>query len=85
MEDVKHEQLLMLTFSRAAANEFRSRLHDLIGNAVGYIEIKTFHSYCFDLLGRQGSIEKSKSVIKDAVEKIRNSEVGSAASPKAYS
>lgn len=75
MEDVKHEQLLMLTFSRAAANEFRSRLHDLIGNAVGYIEIKTFHSYCFDLLGRQGSIEKSKSVIKDAVEKIRNSEV----------
>ena len=41
----------------------------------GYIEIKTFHSYCFDLLGRQGSIEKSKSVIKDAVEKIRNSEV----------
>lgn len=75
MEDVKHEQLLMLTFSRAAANEFRKRLHDLIGNAVGYIEIKTFHSYCFDLLGRQGSIEKSKSVIKDAIEKIRNNEV----------
>lgn len=75
MEDVKHEQLLMLTFSRAAANEFRKRLHGLIGNAVGYIEIKTFHSYCFDLLGRQGSIEKSKSVIKDAIEKIRNEEV----------
>lgn len=75
MEDVKHEQLLMLTFSRAAANEFRKRLHDLIGNAVGYIEIKTFHSYCFDLLGRQGSIEKSESVIKDTVEKIRNNEV----------
>lgn len=75
MEDVKHEQLLMLTFSRAAANEFRNRLHHLIGNAVGYIEIKTFHSYCFDLLGRQGNLEKAKSVIKDAVEKIRNNEV----------
>ena len=75
MEDVKHEQLLMLTFSRAAANEFRKRLHDLIGNAVGYIEIKTFHSYCFDLLGRQGSIEKSESVIRDTVEKIKNDEV----------
>lgn len=75
MEDVKHEQLLMLTFSRAAANEFRKRLHALIGNAVGYIDIKTFHSYCFDLLGRQGTLEKAKSVIKDAVEKIRNDEV----------
>jgi ATP-dependent exoDNAse (exonuclease V) beta subunit len=26
MEDVKHEQLLMLTFSRAAATEFKKRL-----------------------------------------------------------
>lgn len=75
MEDVKHEQLLMLTFSRAAANEFRTRLHDLIGNAVGYIEIKTFHSYCFDLLGKQGSIEKSQSVIRDTVEQINKGEV----------
>lgn len=75
MEDVKHEQLLMLTFSRVAAGEFRKRLHDLIGNAVGYIEIKTFHSYCFDLLGRQGSLEKSGSVVSDTVEKINKGEV----------
>ncbi|MEL7146431.1 MAG: RecQ family ATP-dependent DNA helicase, partial [Bacteroidota bacterium] len=33
MEDVKHEQLLMLTFSRAAATEFKERLITLIGNA----------------------------------------------------
>jgi len=65
-EDVKHEQLLMLTFSRAAASEFRRRLWDLIGTAAGYVEIKTFHSYCFDLLGLQGSLEKSSSVIIDA-------------------
>ncbi len=58
MEDVKHEQLLMLTFSRAAANEFRERLHKLIGNAVGYIEIKTFHSYCFDLFRTPRDIGK---------------------------
>lgn len=32
LEDVKHEQLLMLTFSRAAAIEFKQRLFDLIGN-----------------------------------------------------
>ena len=52
MEDVKHEQMLMVTFSRAAATEFKKRLIKLIGNAAYYIEIKTFHSYCFDLLGR---------------------------------
>lgn len=49
----------------------------MIGNAVGYIEIKTFHSYCFDLLGRQGTLEKSVSVVSDTVERIKNGEVES--------
>lgn len=75
MEDVKHEQLLMLTFSRAAATEFKKRLLKLIGNAANYIEIKTFHSYCFDLLGKIGSLEKSDVIIKKTIEKIRNKEV----------
>jgi len=75
MEDVKHEQLLMLTFSRAAATEFKKRLIKLIGNAANYIEIKTFHSYCFDLLGRVGSLEKSDGILKSTIEKIRNGEV----------
>lgn len=75
MEDVKHEQLLMLTFSRAAATEFKKRLLDLIGNAASFIEIKTFHSYCFDLLGRVGSLEKSDEILKLTVEKIKSGEV----------
>jgi len=75
MEDVKHEQLLMLTFSRAAATEFKKRLLKLIGNAANYIEIKTFHSYCFDLLGKVGSLEKSDVILKKTIEKIRNKEV----------
>lgn len=74
-EDVKHEQLLMLTFSRAAATEFKQRLIKLIGNAANFIEIKTFHSYCFDLLGRVGSIEKSDEILKKTIEKIKNKEV----------
>ena len=36
LEDVKHEQLLMLTFSRAAATEFKKRLLELIGNAANF-------------------------------------------------
>ena len=75
MEDVKHEQLLMLTFSRAAATEFKKRLFKLIGNAAAYVEIKTFHSYCFDLLGKVGSLEKSDEILKRTVEKIRSGEV----------
>lgn len=75
MEDVKHEQLLMVTFSRAAATEFKKRLLKLIGNAANYIEIKTFHSYCFDLLGKVGSLEKSDAILKKTTEKIKNKEV----------
>ena len=40
LEDVKHEQLLMLTFSRAAATEFKKRLISLVGNAANFVEIK---------------------------------------------
>ena len=75
MEDVKHEQLLMLTFSRAAATEFKKRLLKLIGNAANFIEIKTFHSYCFDLLGKVGNLEKSDVIIKKTIDKINNKEV----------
>lgn len=75
MEDVKSEQLLMLTFSRAAATEFRSRLFQLIGNAAKFVEINTFHSYCFDLLGKIGTVEDSDHVVGDAVEAIRSGKV----------
>lgn len=75
LEDVKHEQLLMVTFSRAAATEFKQRLYALIENAASYVEIKTFHSYCFDLLGKKGSLKESEDVVKNAAEMIRNGDV----------
>ncbi len=75
LEDVKHEQLLMLTFSRAAATEFKQRLMELIGNAAHFVEIKTFHSYCFDLLGRVGNLEESRNVVSNAAEMICQGEV----------
>ena len=75
LEEVKHEQLLMLTFSRAAATEFKQRLMELIGNAAHFVEIKTFHSYCFDLLGRIGNLEESRNVVSNAAEMICQGEV----------
>ena len=75
LEDVKHEQLLMLTFSRAAATEFKKRLIDLVGNVAHYVEIKTFHSYSFDLIGKQGSLDEAKDVVRHAAEMIEKGEV----------
>ncbi|MCQ2973611.1 MAG: RecQ family ATP-dependent DNA helicase [Bacteroidales bacterium] len=75
LEDIKHEQLLMLTFSRAAALEFKQRLFKLIGNAASFVEIKTFHSYCFDLIGQIGKLEDAKTVVKKASEMILAKEV----------
>jgi ATP-dependent DNA helicase RecQ len=77
LEDVKHEQLLMLTFSRAAATEFKKRLIGLVGSAAHYVDIKTFHSYSFDLIGKQGSLEESKEVVKRAAEMIERGQVES--------
>ena len=75
LEDVKHEQLLMLTFSRAAATEFKQRLMALIGEAAFYVEIKTFHAFSFDLLGRIGNLEDVKDVVARAAEMINQGEV----------
>ena len=75
MEDVKPERLLMLTFSRAAAVVFKKRLLSLIGAAAHFVEIKTFHSYCFDLVGKVGSLEYSDIVVKTAASMIENGEV----------
>ena len=75
LEDVKEEQLLMLTFSRSAATEFKERLITLLGTPAYHLEIRTFHSYCFDLLGQLGTIEESQDVVKRATELIRQGEV----------
>lgn len=75
MEDVRHEQLLMLTFSRAAATEFKLRLRELIGSAANFVEISTFHSYCFRLLGTSGSIEDSESAVRAATQMISSGRV----------
>lgn len=48
---------------------------ELIGNAAHFVEIKTFHSYCFDLLGRVGNLEDTKNVVAEATEMINQGEV----------
>ena len=75
LEDVKHEQLLMLTFSRSAAMNFKEKLRALIGKAASFLAAKTFHSYAFDLLGTMGDLNKAKSAVEMAVAKIKAGEI----------
>ncbi|BCR35203.1 RecQ family ATP-dependent DNA helicase [Mariniplasma anaerobium] len=77
MEDIRSDQMLMLTFSRAAVIEFKTRLVSLLGTAAHYIEINTFHSFCFDILGKVGNLEHTDKVIDQAIELIDNDEVDS--------
>ena len=75
LERVKSDQLLMLTFSRSAAMEFKERLVNLVGNLGFMVKIQTFHSFCFDILGRVGSLDNSDTVISEAISLIESGEV----------
>lgn len=78
LEDVKSEELLMLTFSRSAATEFKKRLIDLVGNAAHYVDIKTFHSFSLDLLGLNGKEENLDQAVIRAATMIEDGEVEAA-------
>lgn len=76
LDEVKNDELVMLTFSRAAALEFREKLGALLESpTANYIEINTFHSYAFNLLCRKGTIKDSENVIKEATKAIKAGEI----------
>lgn len=70
-EDIKHEHLLMLTFSRQSAMEFKQRLYKLIGPSAYFVQISTFHSYAFDLLEKLGNDRDFENVITEATNAIK--------------
>jgi ATP-dependent DNA helicase RecQ len=75
MEDIKSEQFLMLTFSRPAAIEFKSRLVQLVGKVAYKIDVFTYHGFAFLLTGRMGNLEKSQNILSKATEAIEHKEV----------
>ena len=76
-EDIKPEQFMMLTFSRTAAGEFRSRLNKLIGVLSYDIEINTFHAYALKLIARV--VKENDDVLKqsiiEATKQINNGDI----------
>ncbi|MGZ2369416.1 RecQ family ATP-dependent DNA helicase [Ancylomarina sp. YFZ004] len=75
LEDIKTEQFLMLTFSKAASLEFRARTIKLVPEYSGLIKITTFHGFCFQLMGQLGDLKKSENVIKDCIKAIKDEEI----------
>ncbi len=75
LEDVKPEQFLMLTFSRAAAMEFRERIHAMVPEYRGLIRVTTFHGLCFELMGQLGDLDRSETVISRTMAAIRAGDV----------
>ena len=75
LEDVKPEQFLMLTFSKAAALEFRSRIHAMVPEYRGLLKVTTFHGLCFELIGQLGDLERSETIIERTIDAIEKNEL----------
>lgn len=48
-------RILGLTFTVKAANEMQNRIRGLLGEDTRRIQLRTFHSFCTDILGQHGS------------------------------
>jgi ATP-dependent DNA helicase RecQ len=75
LEDIKPEQFLMLTFSKAASLEFKTRTRKLVPEYSGLIKITTFHGFCFQLMGQLGDLTKSKNVIQECLDAIESEDI----------
>ena len=76
-EDIKPEQFMMLTFSKSAKWEFKSRLNELIGSLSYDVEIQTFHSYALKLIARVAKNDQKilNQAITEATKAINNGDV----------
>ena len=69
-EDIKPEQFTMLTFSKTAKWEFKTRLNDLIGSLSYDVEIQTFHSYALKLIAR--NVNNNENILEIAIPEATN-------------
>lgn len=77
-EDIKPDQFLMLTYSRTAVAEFKSRLLELLGPTAHEIDIYTFHAYALQLIGRQiqdNDNDLVKQVVAIAAHQLANGQI----------
>jgi DNA helicase-2/ATP-dependent DNA helicase PcrA len=69
----ENHRILGLTFTVKAANEMQNRIRDLLGDDSRRIQLRTFHSFCTDILGQHGSqlgLRPNFQVITDDKDRI---------------
>ena len=77
IEEAKPDSILCLTYTRAACRELRKRLYDLAGPLAAKVNITTFHSLAFSILGVQGNkkaLENADDVVSKAAELLESGE-----------
>ncbi|MBR4615879.1 MAG: UvrD-helicase domain-containing protein, partial [Kiritimatiellae bacterium] len=77
MEEAKPDAVLCLTYTRAACRELRKRVLDLAGPLAAKVNIMTFHSLAFSVLGLYGdrkTLEKGDEIIVRAAEFLESGE-----------
>ena len=77
-EDIKPSQFMMLTFSKSAKWEFKTRLSELIGPLSFEIEVQTFHAFALNIVGREVKGDDDTQLhnaIKDATRYIQEGSV----------
>jgi ATP-dependent DNA helicase RecQ len=77
-EDIKPEQFMMLTFSKSAKMEFKTRLNNLMGALSYDVEIQTFHAYALKLIARVSNKDDRKildNAIEEATRQITQGEI----------
>ncbi len=75
-EWIRNDEFLLLTFSRAAKFELKKRIINLLWWEWYWLNIHTFHSYAYKLLGKEYK-EKwdNENVIKDAINYLKTNDV----------
>ena len=66
-------RILGLTFTVKAATEMQNRIRDLLGQDTKRVQLRTFHSFCTDLLRQHGSqlgLRPDFSVITDDKDRV---------------
>lgn len=61
----KAEEILCITFTNKACSEMRSRIEEIVGESAKDITIRTFHSFCFDLI--KSEAKKRTDIFIDSI------------------
>ena len=75
MEEAKPDSVLCLTYTRAACRELRRRVFELAGPLSAKVNVLTFHSLAFSILGTYGNkkaLEQADEVIERAAELLES-------------